>query len=102
MMRRKKCRYLKKHKEINFFDSKITLYKCSLSNTLLREKDLLQSWACKNCIVPYVMNDNPCVYLKPKKFFLIRGYSCTEFVCTLFNLTMKNSDFCKINCELFK
>lgn len=99
---KKKCTYLKKYKEIIFVDSKITFYQCSLSEALLREKDLLQSWACKGCIIPEVMENNPCIYLKPKKVFTIRGSSCTKFICTLFNLTMKNStDFCKINCKVF-
>lgn len=99
----KRCIYLKKYKEINFLDSKGALYQCLLSETLLRKQDLQESWACKGCLVPLVMNNKPCKYLKPKKIFIIRGSSSTQFICTLFSLTMRNSvDFCKRNCETFK
>lgn len=97
----KYCRYLTKHKDYKSLDSSGSIYKCILANALLTPKDIEQSWACGRCIIPCIMNDKPCKYIKPHKYFPIRGSSYTWFSCELLSITMDSpAEFCNTNCKI--
>lgn len=96
------CRYIVKHKDIDILEKKGIIYKCVLGNTLLRTSDLKEKWACNGCLIPRIMNNRPCKYLKPYKNFLIRGSSQTWFSCELLDLIMDLPDFCKLKCKLYE
>jgi hypothetical protein len=99
----KNCRYLIKYKDYNSLDFSGSIYKCALANVLLTLTDLKQKWACGGCIVPQNMNNKPCKYLIPHKYFPIRGSSHTWFSCEQLNIIMDlPAEFCHFNCAIYE
>ena len=100
---KKSCRYLIKYKDYKSLDSSGSIYKCVLANVLLTLTDLKQKWACGGCMVPQIMDNNPCKYIIPHKYFPIRGYSHTWFCCELLNIIMDlPAEFCQSNCVIYE
>ena len=96
------CPYLISFKEYDNFDAPVRIYKCLLSNALLKSKDIESKWACGGCTIPIVLKDKPCRYLTPHKVFFLRGTGYTWYTCELLNLVMDMTvDFCKLNCKLY-
>lgn len=65
------------NKEYNNEDLTVRIYKCLLSNALLKTRDLQGKWACGGCTIPGVLKDKHCKHLTPHKAFFIRGISHT-------------------------
>lgn len=96
----KRCPYIVKYKRN---DALGIIYKCTLADLLLRSKHLREHWACKGCSIPYIMDNEPCKYLKPNKSFIIRGSSITWFYCDLFGISLNDPmDFCKFHCNAYE
>lgn len=97
------CPYLIIYKKYKSLDSYGIIYKCTLANALFLFKDLKEKWACGGCIVPQIISNKPCTYLKAHKDFIIRGSSHTWFSCELFNIIMESPmELCNPNCEGYK
>jgi hypothetical protein len=99
---KKGCPYLARYKEIDIPGEKVVIYKCVLGNTFLKSSDLKKNWACRGCIIPWIINNRPCKHLQPGKNFLIRGSSQTWFSCTLLDVVMDYPDFCMLKCKLYQ
>ncbi|HHV19720.1 MAG TPA: hypothetical protein GXZ27_12940 [Thermoanaerobacterales bacterium] len=100
---KKNCRYQVKYTDFKSLNSSGGIYKCVLANVLLTLTDLKQKWACEGCAIPQIIDNKPCKYIKPHKFFPIRGSSHTWFSCELLNIIMDlPADFCHTNCAIYE